>query len=92
MSKLVRERASSETELANRPRPGSALFHYYCVAHRLRSVDRSPVTIYQGRWAFCLYGYGKGHDWVAIEPISDVDLRWFGPTFLRTLEPELTPA
>ena len=92
MSRLVSERISSETELAKRPHVGSALFHYYCVAHRSRSLDRSPVTIYEGHWAFCMQGYGKGHDWVAIDPISDVDLLRFGPRFLARPEPELVPA
>lgn len=92
MLSLVRERASQGTEVAERPRLGSALIHYYCVAHRLRSVDRSPVTIFQDRWAFCLNGYGEGHDWIAIEPVGEVELLRFGPTFLRTLRRQLTPA
>jgi hypothetical protein len=70
----------------------SSLIRYYCVAHRERSNDRSPVTIYQGSWAYCPYGYGPGHEWLAIKPVSDVDLVRFGPTLIRAAKPKLAPA
>ena len=63
-------------------------FKFYCVAHQMRSEDRSPVTIFQGCWAYCPHGYGTGHEWAPIEPISDVNLKSFGPTFLTPLRKE----
>ena len=92
MLKVVRESPMSPEGVTKPRRPASSLFRYYCVAHRQRSIDRSPVTIYQGCWAYCPHGYGAGHEWVAIKPISDVDLVRFGPTLLTIAEPKLAPA
>lgn len=67
-----------------RPRrlAGDALIRYYCVAHRAAARDRSPITRYRDSWAFCANGYGDGHEWIPIEPISKVNLWAFGPTFV----------
>ena len=68
-----------------------ALLRYYCVAHRTVAEGRSPVTIYQDSWAYCVSGDDEGHEWNPIEPISYTNLRSFGPTFLDRVN-ELAPA
>lgn len=90
MVKIVHEHVGSEQDTRGHSVDGT-LFRYYCVTHRVRSAERSPVTIYRGCWAYCPQGYGTGHEWASIEPISDVNLKSFGPTFL-TPASELAPA
>jgi hypothetical protein len=35
----------------------------------------SPVTIYEGAWAYCPVGASSEHLWEAIEPVSLSDLK-----------------
>jgi hypothetical protein len=56
-----------------------ARISFYCAAHRVAALDRSPVTIYRNAWAYCPHGYGAGHAWSAIEPMTMSQLRMLGP-------------
>lgn len=63
---------------------GSALFEFICRAsvHRI-SVERSrtelasasPITVHDGKWAYCSAGATEGHDWRRIAPASLADLK-----------------
>ena len=44
-------------------------------ASRNANMAGSPVTIYEGAWAYCSVGAGSEHIWEAIEPVSLSDLK-----------------
>jgi hypothetical protein len=53
----------------------AALIHFRCTApehQRPTATDlrspTSPVTYYDGRWAYCPLGFHDGHSWTAITP------------------------
>ena len=52
------------------------LVRYRCSANDHADAGRnptlagSPVTIYEGAWAYCPVGAGAEHVWEAIEPVS----------------------
>ena len=48
----------------------------------------SPVTIYQGAWAYCPAGARTDHDWEAIEPVTLSDLKFTGAARAREAAPE----
>jgi len=59
----------------------SGLVRYACRAtvhlnprNRDMAAD-SPVTIYEGAWAYCPMGARTEHLWEAIEPVSLTDLK-----------------
>jgi hypothetical protein len=60
-----------------------APFHFVCVAadHAAPASDAkgraylSPVTVYQGKWAYCAAGLVSKHDWRAISPTSREELK-----------------
>lgn len=86
----IREQDLTVLKARARELTRGALLRYYCVAHRTVAASQSPVTIYQDSWAYCVSGDGGGHKWIPIEPISYVNLRSFGPTFLDRVN-ELAP-
>jgi hypothetical protein len=61
-----------------------ALIHYRCSAteHQHSTADprspTSPVSFYDGKWAYCPLGFHEGHSWAAIEPVSIDDIRQQG--------------
>lgn len=44
-------------------------------ASRNANVGGSPVTIYEGAWAYCPVGADSEHVWEAIDPVSLSDLK-----------------
>jgi hypothetical protein len=60
-----------------------APFHFLCVAadHVAPASDIkgrgyfSPVTVHQGKWAYCPAGFAAKHDWRAIAPTSREELK-----------------
>ena len=60
-----------------------APFHFLCVAadHVAPAGEvrgrayLSPVTVYQGKWAYCAAGLVSKHDWRAIPPTSREELK-----------------
>lgn len=81
MSTLFRE-ATERNDAPRQERAGGSLVLYYCIEHRVWAKDRAPITRYRDSWAFCVNGWGSGHDWRQIEPISYANLWSFGPTFV----------
>jgi hypothetical protein len=81
MSPAVAEAIDSGEAQLRRASRGSSIV-YYCVVHRVWAEDRSPITRYRDRWAFCVNGCTGTHDWRRIAPVSFTNLRVFGPTFL----------
>jgi len=49
---------------------------------------RSPVTIYEGAWAYCPGGASSEHEWEAIEPVTLADLRLVEEVRPREVAPE----
>jgi DNA-binding response OmpR family regulator len=62
------------------------LFQYVCrAAAHLGTTERpkasatsSPMTMHQGKRAYCTWGASAGHDWQAVDPVSLADLRRVG--------------
>ena len=58
-------------------------FHFVCVAadHVALAGETkgraylSPVTVHQGKWAYCGAGFASNHDWRAIPPTSREELK-----------------
>ena len=73
---------TAPTRAVSRAVSRDRLLRYYCVAHRVASVDRGPVTIHNDAWAYCLNGCAGDHDWRAIVPITHSNLLAFGPQLL----------
>jgi len=48
----------------------------------------SPVTIYDGAWAYCPAGARADHEWEAIEPVTLSDLKLIGVARAREAAPE----
>jgi hypothetical protein len=56
-----------------------ALFDYRCdePAHQQRADAKNvsqPITIHEGRWAYCVAGAVDGHHWRSITPTALSDL------------------
>ena len=47
----------------------------------------SPVTVYEGEWAYCPAGARTEHQWEAIEPVSLAELRLVEVGRARELAP-----
>ena len=48
----------------------------------------SPVTVYEGEWAYCSAGGLSEHDWEAVEPRSLAALKLVQSGRLREVAPE----
>ena len=48
----------------------------------------SPVTVYEGEWAYCAGGARTEHDWQAIGPVSLTELKLVEVVRRRELAPE----
>ena len=73
----------------------SGLVRYACRAKAhidgSRNADEtagSPVTIFEGAWAFCPAGATTEHEWKAIEPVTLIDLKLIGALRPREAAPE----
>ena len=51
----------------------------------------SPVTVYQGAWAFCPAGAQTEHAWEPIEPVTLANLKLVEVARLREHAPEDSP-
>jgi hypothetical protein len=57
------------------------LIHFRCsaVSHQdsgaTGAQPGSPITWYQGSWAYCPSGRADGHEWAAVMPASLADLK-----------------
>ena len=47
----------------------------------------SPVTVYEGEWAYCPAGARTEHQWEAIEPVTLSDLKFVEAVRPRELSP-----
>jgi hypothetical protein len=73
----------------------SSLVGYVCRAKvhidagRNESVPAgSPVTVYQGEWAYCAGGARTEHEWQAIEPVTLTNLKFIEIPRPRETAPE----
>lgn len=44
----------------------NSLVHFYCASpdHRAEArANGAPITIHEGRWAYCAGGSHEGHEW-----------------------------
>ncbi|MDQ2912560.1 MAG: hypothetical protein M3T56_04810 [Chloroflexota bacterium] len=48
----------------------------------------SPVTVYEGEWAYCPAGARTEHDWQAIEPVTLTNLKFTEMPRPREAAPE----
>jgi hypothetical protein len=71
------------------------LVRYICRAKAHLDASRhamvasgSPVTIYDGMWAYCRAGSRTGHAWEPIEPVTLTDLRLVEAMRPREVAPE----
>jgi len=53
-----------------------ALFEYRCTEPRHEALSTeavatiSPITVVEGKWAYCRAGAASGHNWQVISPTS----------------------
>jgi hypothetical protein len=53
-----------------------ALFEYRCTEprHEALSIEAvatiSPITVFEGKWAYCRAGAAGGHNWEVISPTA----------------------
>ena len=76
----------------------SNLVSYVCRARVHVAVSRnapvaagSPVTVYEGEWAYCPAGAQTEHEWEAIEPVKLTQLKLVEAVRAREVAPENSP-
>jgi hypothetical protein len=51
----------------------------------------SPVTVYEGEWAYCAAGARTEHGWEAIEPVTLTNLKLIAVVRAHEVVPEDSP-